>query len=174
MGGVSLRGDCERCAALCCLALAFDAGTSFAIDKPAGVACLHLEASCRCRLHDALDDHGFSGCARYDCAGAGQRVVRLFGARSWRDDAALVPAMIDAFRAMRRVHELLVLLDAARALQLTDAQAREREALEDALERCGDSSEALASFDDRDLERRTSSFLRSLRAIVRLPLVAQK
>jgi len=107
-----LAGDCHRCAALCCVALAFDRSSSFAFDKAAGVPCRNLRGI-ECAIHDALEASGCSGCARYDCAGAGQRVCEeVFGGRSWRDDPSLLAPMMDAFRVMREVQELRVLLRA--------------------------------------------------------------
>jgi len=102
-----LVADCHRCAALCCVALAFDRSASFAFDKPAGEPCPSLRGKL-CVIHDDLEARGCSGCARYDCAGAGQRVVQeVFGGRS--EDPA---RMADAFRVMRDVQELRVLLRA--------------------------------------------------------------
>ncbi len=92
--------------------LAFERSPSFAFDKPAGVPCRNLLGNA-CRIHDELVGSGCSGCARYDCAGAGQRVCEeVFVGRSWRDDPALLAPMTDAFRVMRDVQELRVLLRA--------------------------------------------------------------
>jgi hypothetical protein len=41
MDDAEFRGDCARCAGLCCVLLAFDRGPLFAFDKPAGIACRH-------------------------------------------------------------------------------------------------------------------------------------
>jgi hypothetical protein len=102
-----LRGDCTRCAALCCVALAIDRSASFAFDKAAGEPCANLRGHL-CVIHDELETRGCSGGARYDCAGAGQRVVHeVFAGRD--EDP---PQMIDAFRVMRDVQELRVLLRA--------------------------------------------------------------
>ena len=129
MREVELSGDCRRCAALCCVALSFDRSDHFGCDKAANTPCRHLTAQHDCALHDDLPGHGFAGCAHYDCVGAGQRVVQeLFGGRTWRTAPHLTRAMLDAFRALRDVHELLVLLDAAKRLPLSPAQhARRRE-----------------------------------------------
>src|SRR5580698_9598172 len=106
-----LRADCARCAALCCVVFAFDRSKWFASGKPGGAPRAKLSVDHRCTIHDRLAERGFGGCAAYDCLGAGQRVVQeLFSGRSWRDDVALLPAMTDSFRAMRLVHELLLLL----------------------------------------------------------------
>jgi hypothetical protein len=113
---MDLRPDCSRCAALCCVALAFDRSEHFAFDKPAGRACRHLAVHA-CAIHDELEARGFGGCARYDCAGAGQRVtMEIFGGRSWRDDPALLRPMMDAFAAVRDAHEALRAASAAKNL----------------------------------------------------------
>lgn len=96
---MDLRADCSRCAALCCVALAFDRSEDFAFDKPAGVPCPNLDGNV-CKIHDHLEEAGCRGCAHYECFGAGQRVTAM--APDHRD--------LDAFRRMRDVHELCVIL----------------------------------------------------------------
>jgi len=168
MDVANLRADCARCAALCCVALAFDRSPLFALDKAAGEPCPNLESCGRCRIHAARERLGFSGCVRYDCLGAGQRVTaEVFGGRSWTRDRALLPRMLRAFEAMRLVHELLQLLGEAGKLALP---ARDREILME-LERAlqppdGWSEETLASPTLRATARRVRSFLRSLQAHV--------
>lgn len=126
-----LRADCGQCAALCCAHHAFDRSDKFAIDKPAGEPCPNLSGTGHCTIHASLEASGFSGCASYDCLGAGQHVVQgLFGGRSWQAEPALKKPMFEAFRVMRQVHELLVLLREARRLPLTEAQSRQCAALE--------------------------------------------
>jgi uncharacterized protein YjbI with pentapeptide repeats len=105
---LSLRADCDRCFALCCVAPAFSASADFAIDKPAGTACPHLTAEFRCRVHGALRQRGFRGCAAYDCFGAGQHVAQgTFGGRDWRREPAIAAQMFAVFAVMRQLHELL-------------------------------------------------------------------
>ena len=112
-----LRADCERCAALCCVAPAFSASVEYAIDKPAGQACPHLHADFRCSIHDRLRPSGFGGCAAFDCLGAGQQVVQLtFGGRDWRAEPEIAASMFAAFAVMRRLHQLLWHLNEALAL----------------------------------------------------------
>lgn len=163
-GPVSLfAADCGRCAALCCLALTLDRGERFAIDKPAGAPCPNLRGH-DCRLHDRLTVEGFSGCAAYDCTGAGQRVVQeVFGGASWQDDPALAAPMIAAFALMRQVQQAHQLLAAAAALPLTPAQEATRTALltELAPEARG-SAAGLDGFAASGLEGRIRSFLRNL------------
>ena len=80
-----LRADCAQCFALCCVGPLFTRSSEFAIDKPAGRPCPHLADDHHCSIHDRLQDEGFSGCAAYDCFGAGQRLAqRTFGGRDWR------------------------------------------------------------------------------------------
>lgn len=125
-----LRADCARCAALCCFGLAFDRSEMFAFDKPAGVGCPNLGDDYQCRIHGSLETRGFGGCVRFDCLGAGQRVTQeLFGGRSWREEPALIQPMIDAFRVMRQIHELLLLLQTAGKLSLKPGQVERRDQL---------------------------------------------
>ncbi|TYB83560.1 hypothetical protein [Maritimibacter fusiformis] len=160
--------DCGVCAALCCLALSFDAGEDFAIDKPAGLPCPNLEADFGCALYDRLADAGFAGCTRYDCHGAGQRVVQeVFDGANWRDQPALAEPMIAAFAAMRKVHEGLELLLAAGRLDLPDDLEEEREALIEAHAPEGGWDEAtLARFLADGTPARLAAFLPRLRAHV--------
>lgn len=98
--------DCARCAALCCILLPFDKGAAFAIDKPAGLPCPHLDGHA-CTIHADLTGAGFPGCARFDCLGAGQIVTQtLFAGASWRDQPALAAPMADAFRVLREVQDM--------------------------------------------------------------------
>jgi hypothetical protein len=106
--------------------LPFDAGEDFGFDKASGVACGHLKGHA-CSIHANLAEQGFAGCLRYDCLGAGQRVVQeVFAGKSWRSDPGLSEPMEQAFRAMRRLHEGHALLDAAARLPLTDAENAQR------------------------------------------------
>jgi uncharacterized protein YjbI with pentapeptide repeats len=113
-----LRADCGRCFGLCCVAPAFSASADFAIDKPAGHPCPHLQADFRCGIHTGLRGRGFRGCAVYDCFGAGQQVSQVtFGGRDWRQDPRAATQMYAVFPVMRQLHELLWHLAAALALQ---------------------------------------------------------
>ena len=99
----SLRSDCSRCIGLCCVALAFDRGPHFAFDKAAGEACRHLTSHDGCAIHDRLRPHGFSGCADYDCRGAGQIVSAMFAGHSWRDSSSTARMMFTAFSKLREI-----------------------------------------------------------------------
>jgi hypothetical protein len=128
---VNLAADCARCVGLCCVAPAFVASSDFAFSKPAGVACRHLAADASCSIHDRLIPSGFPGCVAYDCFGAGQRVVALFGggARSAR--------MLAAYETVRQLHELLWYvadaLSRSRAAPVHGALAQARSAIEAAV-----------------------------------------
>lgn len=74
-----LRGDCARCHALCCTVLGFTRSADFPVDKPAGIACSHLDDDHRCTIHVALRNRGYRGCSVYDCFGAGQIVSAATG-----------------------------------------------------------------------------------------------
>jgi uncharacterized protein YjbI with pentapeptide repeats len=114
----SLRADCERCFALCCVAPAFAASADFAIDKAAGQACPNLQSDFRCAIHAHLRQQGFPGCAVYDCFGAGQKVSQVtFGGQDWRRDRRTARKMFQVFPIMRQLHELLWYLTEALTLQ---------------------------------------------------------
>lgn len=110
----SLRPDCARCAALCCVAPAFDAGQGFGYDKPAGEPCLHLQADNRCGIHAALVSQGFAGCASFDCFGAGQRATALFEA-DWRRSPETAGRMYASYSRLRTLHELLAMATVAQS-----------------------------------------------------------
>jgi hypothetical protein len=99
----SLRGDCSRCIGLCCVALAFDRGRRFAFDKAAGEPCSHLDSNHSCAIHHRLEPEGFSGCATYDCRGAGQIVTAMFAGLSWRDSPAVARQIFAAFAKLREI-----------------------------------------------------------------------
>lgn len=159
MTEITLRSDCGRCAALCCVALAFDRGALFGFDKAAGAPCAHLTGGGRCAIHRARARRGFGGCVGYDCLGAGQRVTQaLFGGRSWLDESALLGPMSEAFVVVRRAHELLMLLRQARDLPLSPDEGERLADLEASLVAAEDSAALVAS-----IEAEVRSFLRGLR-----------
>lgn len=121
-----LTTDCSKCAALCCMALAFDQGREFAFSKNPGEPCRNLSGH-RCAIHSTLTNEGFAGCVTYDCLGAGNRVVQeIFAGRSWQQNPRLIGPMIEAFAAMREVHKRIDRLRAAHDLALDpqDQQTR--------------------------------------------------
>jgi len=163
---VEFTPDCKNCAALCCVALAFDKGDMFAFDKPAGVACHHLNGSV-CGIHGALESAGLKGCVLYQCGGAGQRVVQeVFAGQSWQADPALLHPMMEAFTRMRQVHELLALLATAKALPLPRTHRTALNALVRQLMPARWSPESLEAFERSDLPKKTRAFLRGLQEVV--------
>ena len=162
----SLRADCARCQGLCCVSHSFDRSESFSFDKAANEPCRHLGPEHRCAVHARLATVGHSGCAAYDCYGAGQRVVQeLYPGQSWRDDAGLAREMFEAFRRLRELHELRFLLHEAGRLALSAALTIERERLLRVLEpTAGFSARTLAALDVVAVHANVRSFLRSLAA----------
>jgi uncharacterized protein YjbI with pentapeptide repeats len=113
----SLRADCAHCFALCCVAPAFSTSADFALTKPAGQACPHLQADFRCDIHPHLRQQGFRGCCVYDCFGAGQKVSQVtFGGKDWRQSSHTAEQMFAVFPIMRILHELLWYLTEALTL----------------------------------------------------------
>lgn len=159
-----LKADCSRCAALCCMALPFDKGASFALDKPALHPCPNLSDHV-CTIHDRLATAGFSGCVRFDCLGAGQRVVQeVFAGADWQRDSTLRAPMAEALALLRRVHAGIELLVAAAALPLPPEREAERQALLQAYHPDEDWIEArLLAFAASDLPKRLQAFLTALR-----------
>jgi Pentapeptide repeats (8 copies) len=134
-----LRADCSRCEGLCCVAPAFSKSTDFAISKPAGQACPNLGSDFGCSIHSDLREHGFPGCAVFDCFGAGQQVVQVtFAGENWREAPQTAASMIAVFGVMRQLKQLLWYLAEARALlppgplheEVTQAQERTRRLVE--------------------------------------------
>ena len=166
MDAAVLRPDCDRCAALCCVALAFDRGPMFAIDKANGEPCPNLDDCNGCRIYADRARLGFPGCVAFDCLGAGQRVTQeLFGGRSWRDEPELLAPMGRAFEAMRRLHETALLLAEAAKLPLPPAERTRLAALEGEIWPAGGwSVAALNAAAVDDVGARAREFLRGLRA----------
>ncbi len=164
MTSTDLSADCARCAALCCVGLAFDRSALFAFDKPAGEPCANLGSNGRCVIHADLAARGFGGCRAFDCQGAGQAVTQgLFGGASWRDDPAVLEPMMRAFSVLRPAHETLGLLRQARRLPLPAAVLERLGAVERGLEPAGGWSRRDVA--DGRIERATETaqaFLRSL------------
>ena len=114
---LTLRADCHSCLGLCCVAPAFSASADFAISKPAGQACPHLQADSRCGIHTRLRQQGFAGCTVYDCFGAGQKVCQsTFAGAHWRAAPTTAQQMFAVFAIMRDLHELLWYLSEALTL----------------------------------------------------------
>ena len=99
------------------MAPTFARSADFAIDKPAGVPCPHLQDDFRCGIHASLRERGFPGCAVFDGIGAGQQIVQVtFGGADRRTTPELAGPMFAALPVMRALHELLWYLAEALAL----------------------------------------------------------
>ncbi|WP_029065505.1 hypothetical protein [Labrenzia sp. DG1229] len=132
---LDLTADCTSCSALCCVVFAFDKSESFGIDKAACEVCPNLDDTDRCRIFDDRTELGFKGCIAYSCHGAGQRVTReVFKGDSWRDNPVLMAPMGAALSVMRRIHELLFLLDSAKLMSLSSEEMSALLALENLLD----------------------------------------
>lgn len=106
--GTHLRSDCERCFGLCCVALPFAKSADFPVSKAEGRPCVNLADDFRCGIHNRLREHGYHGCAAFECFGAGQQVSQVtFGGRDWRQEPGIAPQMFGAFAVMRQLHEIL-------------------------------------------------------------------
>ncbi|MGV3138259.1 pentapeptide repeat-containing protein [Brevibacillus agri] len=113
-----LRGDCEKCFGLCCVALPFAASSDFAATKDKGTPCRNLQDDFRCAVHQSLRQLGFRGCTVYDCFGAGQKVSQeTYAGRDWRQAPELAKQMYEVFPLMWQLHELLWYLTEASTLQ---------------------------------------------------------
>ncbi|MAP95713.1 MAG: hypothetical protein CMK07_12255 [Ponticaulis sp.] len=164
-GDISLAADCSACAALCCIAFAFTEGEEFAVDKPANEPCSNLRDKGRCAIYETRAESGYPGCLKFDCQGAGQRVVQqLFDGQSWQDDAKLVEPMSAAMRAMLVVHQQLQLLRTAAALPLTPVEQSRLDELLSVLEPEPEfTPETLADLDLKSVRSGVSEFLKGLR-----------
>ncbi len=156
--------DCQSCAGLCCVAFAFDKSEDFGHDKPADSGCKHLDGNYLCTIHDHLASRGYRGCERFDCHGAGQRVTQeLYGGGDWQANPELTARMSASFRVMRRVHELVLLLDAAGPLSRKAGVEPERQRLASVLDPPGGWTEAaLAEFEHSTIGDEVGALLRSL------------
>ena len=164
-----LEPDCASCAALCCAVFAFDKSESFGLDKAAGEVCPNLSGANRCRIFHDRDNAGFSGCVTYTCHGAGQRVTQeVFGGKTWRDDPALMHRMGAALSVLRRVHEQLVLLRAARQLPLEASDLERLDELEKQLTpEQGWTEAGLATYPIDKTAGEVSDFLQALKKLFR-------
>lgn len=152
--------DCTNCAALCCLALAFDTGDRFAHDKAAGTPCHNLDGF-SCRIHAHLSGKGYGGCVAFDCLGAGQRATALF-AQNWRDDPRHTGPMMRAFRTLRDIQDLRQMLHAAKALNLPPAPAK---ALDRWISELETEEWTLARLEEFDRDGRAQTIRRWLRGL---------
>ncbi|MET0788548.1 MAG: pentapeptide repeat-containing protein [Cellulomonas sp.] len=140
---IPLRSDCARCVGLCCVALPFARSSDFAFDKPAGEPCRNLAADSRCTIHASLRERGMTGCTVYECFGAGQHVTQgTYGGRSWREHPEIRGEMFAVFPVVRHLHELLVYLADAAALDAARPVHEEVAALAEEVARLSDADPA--------------------------------
>jgi uncharacterized protein YjbI with pentapeptide repeats len=165
-----LRADCSNCFGLCCVALPFLASSEFAFDKDAGRACPNLRRDFRCGIHTRLRESGFSGCAVYDCFGAGQKVSQeTFGGRDWRQlEHSAAERMFEVFPVMRQLHELLLYLTEAVTLPAARPLHTElRRALEEVTRLTHGTPGELAALDVWSLRDRVNVLLLRTSELVR-------
>ncbi|WP_420337668.1 hypothetical protein [Roseibium sp.] len=165
---IDLEPDCTHCAALCCVVFAFDKSESFGLDKAAGEECPNLKTDNTCKIFEERAERGFPGCVSYTCFGAGQRVTQeVFGGASWREEPALKARMGAALSVLRRIHEQLVLLKAARQLPLTPEQHAQVQSFEATL--CSNDTwgeEALSRFPIDRVASDIGNWMKQLRGLV--------
>lgn len=115
-----LHADCEKCFALCCVALPYAKSADFAFTKDGGDPCKNLQANNRCGIHNHLRTKGFRGCAVYECFGAGQKVSQItYHGIDWRENPASAKEMFEVFPKMQQLHEMLRYLKEALSLGAT-------------------------------------------------------
>nr|WP_321456885.1 hypothetical protein [uncultured Cohaesibacter sp.] len=165
MSDALLVPDCEQCAALCCISLAFDKSDDFPIDKPNGEACPNLSETQTCKIYNEREQQGYRGCMHFDCLGAGQRVTQeVFAGKNWRAEPKLVGPMTSAFVIMLKIHQLLGLLQTASQLPLTyDEMDRYDVLMSDLTPPEGWTEELLGEFEGQGTEKVVHAFLQSLR-----------
>lgn len=131
MEALDLVADCNSCFGLCCVALAFEKSSDFAVDKGAGEPCVNLGPEFGCSIHARLRGAGYRGCTVYDCFGAGQKVSQVtFNGVSWRAAPETSAAMFASLPVMRQLHEMLWYL--AEMLDRREATTTFRDELEQA------------------------------------------
>ncbi|MAK61155.1 MAG: hypothetical protein CMK09_09280 [Ponticaulis sp.] len=161
---VSFESDCSNCASLCCFAYAFTKGVEFPIEKDADELCPHIGKVSGCQIHANRAARGFTGCIKYECLGAGQRVVQeVFKGASWRDDPALLKPMSEGLRVMKVLHEMLQLLETVEILPLTPEETRlYQDLLARAMPETPFTPESLIAFPVYQLRRDVTQFIRGL------------
>jgi uncharacterized protein YjbI with pentapeptide repeats len=165
-----LSADCSRCAGLCCVAPAFAASADFAIDKPAGTPCRHLQPDFRCGIHDRLRPEGFPGCTVFDCFGAGQRITQeTFGGRSWRESPELAAGQFAVLPVMRQLHEILWYLAEAATLPAAALHAEVEEARARTEQLAGTDADTLRALDVGGHRAEVGELLQRVSDAVRTP-----
>ena len=165
---LELVADCSACEGLCCVAPTFARSADFAFDKPAGTPCPHLAGDATCSVHSSLRSRGMVGCTTYDCFGAGQRVVRGFAGRSWRDSPATARAVFASYAVVRDLHELLwCLTDALGRPGAAAVHADLAQAYDEVARLADGTPDELAEVDVDALRARVGPLLRAASRLVR-------
>ncbi|KZL20583.1 hypothetical protein PsAD2_01069 [Pseudovibrio axinellae] len=166
-----LKADCENCAALCCVALAFDKSNVFPFDKEAGEPCRNLETCGTCRIHSSLSTNGYMGCVQFHCHGAGPAVTQeLFSGSSWQNQPHLLRPMMEAFWVFLRLQEQVLLLRHAANLPLPDGKQKELHALlEELCPQDGWSWDEYQNLDLAKVSSQVKDWLASLREVLAQP-----
>lgn len=168
----SFRPQCGACFGLCCAALYFAADGGFAEDKPAGVPCRHLNAAFGCEVHVSLREKGYTGCTRYECFGAGQKLSQgACGGRSWREEPERAAEIFEAFLVMEHLQETAWYLYLCRVCDLPESLRRRTEqALAEALGMAALPADALRALDLSPFHAQTAALLRRVSRAARLRL----
>jgi Pentapeptide repeats (8 copies) len=163
-----LRADCGACAALCCVAPPFAVSADFPINKPAGTPCPHLTPEYRCRIHERLRQEGFSGCAAFDCFGAGQRTTHVMGSVTWRTHPGSAGRMFQLFEVLRALHEILWYLEEA-CERLPEGELREeaRGRRQQTRDLAASPSDELIAVDLVGQQAKTGAFLEQVSRVIR-------
>ncbi len=161
-----LTPGCDRCAALCCIALDIDKGDAFPIDKPAGQRCPNLTATNQCAIHPDLKKRGYHGCIAFDCRGAGQLVTQELHSTPRGQLDATAPTVAHDFSRARQIQKLLELIYFAKRLPLSASEQRERDRLETIL--APDAGFTRQSFDNlplKEIDQQVHAFLAPLKRL---------
>ncbi|MBT7265974.1 MAG: hypothetical protein HN884_03815 [Rhodospirillaceae bacterium] len=101
-----LQSDCENCLGLCCVAPPFAKSAEFAYAKSEGEPCRYLGEDYRCSIHGDLAEQGFTGCVKFECFGAGQKVTHhQFKGLSWREDHLTAKRLFHIFFIVKTLHQ---------------------------------------------------------------------
>jgi hypothetical protein len=151
------------------VALSLTRSADFPVDKLPGHPCRHLDDEHRCGIHARLTEAGYRGCVAFDCFGAGQRITQgAYAGVDWRTERDRADDMFAAFFALRQLHEMLVLLDQARAVVTGGAlRARVAAALSEVAALAAGDADALAAVDPLAVRDRVGQLLSDVSAEAR-------
>lgn len=151
------QSDCDNCLALCCVAPPFAQSDEFAFSKGEGEPCSNMNSEYSCSIHEVLIEKGFSGCVKFECFGAGQKVTNHhFKGRSWRDSHLTAKEIFHVFFIVKSLHQFLV------TLMQAQENGRDVNDLITDLEKKSDCDESeLLTLDLGEIERQIKSCLES-------------